>query len=50
MKQDGKTGTVTATIQEIGYYNMFLTEALFELVAETFRANCPLTRMLTLSQ
>jgi hypothetical protein len=34
MKQDDKTGTVTATIQEIAYYNMFLTEALFELMAE----------------
>lgn len=34
MKQDKKTGTVTATIQEITYYNMFLTEALFELLAE----------------
>ena len=34
MKQDDKTGTVTATIQEIAYYNMFLTEAIFELMAE----------------
>jgi hypothetical protein len=34
MKQDDKTGTVTATIQEIAYYNIFLTEALFELLAE----------------
>jgi glutamate synthase domain-containing protein 2 len=34
MEQDDKTGKVTATIQEIAYYNMFLTEALFELMAE----------------
>ena len=34
MKHDDKTGTVTATIQEIAYYNMFLTEAMFELLAE----------------
>jgi hypothetical protein len=34
MKQDDKTGKVTATIQEIAYYNMFLTEAIFELMAE----------------
>jgi hypothetical protein len=34
MKQDDNTGTVTATIQEIAYYNMFLTEALFGLLAE----------------
>ena len=25
---------MTATIQEIAYYNMFLTEAMFELLAE----------------
>jgi hypothetical protein len=34
MKHDDKTGTVTTTIQEISYYNMFLTEAIFELLAE----------------
>jgi hypothetical protein len=34
MKQDDKTGTVTATIQDVAYYNMFLMEALFELLAE----------------
>ncbi len=27
MKHDDKTGTVTTTIQEVVYYNMFLTEA-----------------------
>ncbi len=34
MAKDDKTGTVTTTIQEIAYYNMFLTEAIFELLAE----------------
>jgi hypothetical protein len=34
MKHDEKTGAVTTTIQEISYYNMFLTEAIFELLAE----------------
>jgi hypothetical protein len=34
MEQGDKTGKVTATIQEIAYYNMFLTEAIFELLAE----------------
>jgi len=34
MKQDGKTGKVTTTIQEVAYYNMFLTEAILELLAE----------------
>ncbi len=34
MKQDEKTGKVTTTIQEVAYYNMFLTEAIFELLAE----------------
>jgi glutamate synthase domain-containing protein 2 len=34
MQQDDRTGKVTATIQEIVHYNMFLTEAIFELVAE----------------
>jgi hypothetical protein len=31
---DDKTGKVTATIQEIAHYNMLLTEAIFELLAE----------------
>lgn len=34
MEQDDKTGKVTATIQEIAQYNMLLTEAIFELLAE----------------
>ncbi len=34
MAQDDKTGKVTTTIQEVAYYNMFLTEAIFELLAE----------------
>jgi hypothetical protein len=34
MKQDDKTGKVTTTIQEVAYYNMFLTEAILELLAE----------------
>ena len=34
MEQDDKTGKVTATIQELAHYNMLLTEALFELLAE----------------
>jgi hypothetical protein len=34
MKQDEKTGKVTTTIQEMAYYNMFLAEAIFELLAE----------------
>lgn len=34
MEQDDKTGKVTTTIQEIARYNMLLTEAIFELLAE----------------
>ena len=34
MEQDDRTGKVTATIQEIARYNMLLTEAIFELLAE----------------
>ncbi len=34
MENDEKAGKVTATISEIAYYNMFLTEAIFELLAE----------------
>ena len=29
MEHDAKAGKVTATVQEIAYYNMFLTEAIF---------------------
>jgi hypothetical protein len=31
---DFQNGTVTASIEEIAQYNMLLTEALFELLAE----------------
>ena len=34
MEQNDKTGKVTATLQEITYSNMFLIEAIFELLAE----------------
>jgi hypothetical protein len=34
MKQDEKTGKVTTTVQEMASYNMFLTEAIFELLAD----------------
>jgi len=34
MEQDDKTGKVTTTVQEVAYYNMFLTEAIFELLVE----------------
>jgi hypothetical protein len=34
MEHDDKTGKVTATVQEIAQYNMLLTEAIFELLAE----------------
>ncbi len=34
MERDEKTGKVTTTIQEVAYYNMFLTEAILELLAE----------------
>lgn len=34
VEQNDKTGEVTATIQEIARYNMVLTEAIFELLAE----------------
>jgi hypothetical protein len=34
MEQDEKTGKVTTTIQEMASYNMFLTEAIFELLTE----------------
>jgi hypothetical protein len=31
---DSKEGSVTASIEEIAHYNMLLTEAIFELLAE----------------
>jgi hypothetical protein len=34
MEQNDKTGEVTASLQEIARYNMVLTEAIFELLAE----------------
>ncbi len=34
MEQDDNSGKVTATIKEIARYNMVLTEAIFELLAE----------------
>ncbi len=34
MESNPKSGEVTATLQEIAYYNMFLTEAIFELLAD----------------
>lgn len=34
MEANAKTGKVTATIEEIARYNMVLTEAIFELLAE----------------
>lgn len=34
MEQNDKTGNVTGTIQEIAHYNMLLTEALYELLAD----------------
>jgi hypothetical protein len=42
MKHDDKTGTVTTTIQEVAYYNMFLTEAI--LVGRALVANSLLSR------
>jgi hypothetical protein len=34
MAQEKKTGKVTTTIQDVAYYNMCLTEAILELLAE----------------
>ena len=34
MKFDPKSGTVTATVQELATYSMFLAEALFEALAD----------------
>jgi hypothetical protein len=31
---DFKEGSVTASVEEIAHYNMLLTEAIFELLAE----------------
>jgi hypothetical protein len=32
--RDKKRGNMTATVEQIAYYNMCLTEALFEVLAE----------------
>jgi len=34
MKHDDKSGKVAASLEKIAHYNMFLAEALFELLAE----------------
>jgi hypothetical protein len=34
MQQDDKTGEVTASIEELAVYNMLLSEALFEILAD----------------
>jgi hypothetical protein len=34
MKHDNKNSKMTASMEEVAYYNMFLTEAMFELLAE----------------
>ena len=34
VQEDPKTGRVTVTIEELAYSNMFMVEALFELLAE----------------
>lgn len=34
LAHDDKTGKLTATTQQIAYYNMCLTEAILELLAE----------------
>ena len=34
MQVDPKSGDVTASLEQIAYYNMFLVEAIFELLAE----------------
>ncbi len=34
MQEDPKSGRVTMSIQELAYYNMFLAEAMFELLAD----------------
>ena len=34
MQADPTSGKVTATIEELALYNMLLTEAIFELLAE----------------
>jgi GMP synthase PP-ATPase subunit len=34
MEQDAKTGTVTSSVEEIAIYNMLLSEALYEILAD----------------
>ncbi len=34
MQADPSSGKVTATVEELALYNMLLTEAIFELLAE----------------
>jgi hypothetical protein len=34
MEQDDKTGEVTTSIEELALYNMLLTEAIYELLAD----------------
>jgi hypothetical protein len=34
VEQDDKTGEVTAAIQELAVYNMLLSEAVFEILAD----------------
>ena len=34
MEQDNKSGKVTASVEEVARYNMVLTEAIFEILAE----------------
>ena len=41
MERNQETGRVTMTIEELAYYNMFLVEALFELLSEKGIVNGP---------
>lgn len=34
MHQDNKTGEVTTSIEELAVYNMLLTEAIYEILAD----------------
>jgi hypothetical protein len=34
MQQDNKSGEVTASIEDLAVYNMLLSEALFEILAD----------------
>jgi hypothetical protein len=34
MRQDNKTGEVTASIEDLAVYNMLLSEAIFEILAD----------------